>query len=292
MKTFEIREELERMGKRPNKRLGQNFLIDVSVIHAALEAARIQKGDTVLEVGPGLGVLTEALLKAGASVVAIEKDRAFAARLASLFPSLHLVEGDASSIDWIEAIKNPPSVIRHPQFPWKFISNIPYAISSLLIRKAACAPNPPSIIVILVQKEVADRCLELLRPAEKGDGPSLLSLMTALYCSSGRIIRRVPPRCFFPPPRVDSALLELVPFSAKERMDTWGIDPEAVMEVAKAGFAHPRKMLASNLAKAFACTKEEIEAKLVSLDLNPKIRAEELSVQEWVDLAKKHKTKN
>lgn len=291
MQTFELRGILEHMGKQPNKRLGQNFLIDQSVIHAALEAGSVTKDDVVLEVGPGLGVLTEALLNAGARVVTIEKDRAFAERLNSLHPEqnsrLRVISGDAAEIDWFSEIANNESRITNND-TWKFIANIPYTITSLLLRKALWSVHPPLKIVVLLQKEVGERCLGCFK---KDGDRSLLSLMVGLSCTSGRIVRKVPPRCFFPPPKVDSAVLELLPMSNEERLAKWGIDPEKVMKIAKLGFAHPRKQLASNLGNSewgvvSGIDKEKVAEILVSLGLNPKIRSEELSIQNWVDLTK------
>lgn len=310
MHTADLRVLLEEMGKRPNKRLGQNFLIDQSVVHAALEAGDVQKGDTVLEVGPGLGVLTEALLEQGASVIAIEKDRAFAERLTFLHPGanshLRVIEGDAAEMDWIREMtndelrmtddglkKNSQSAIRNPQLPWKFIANIPYSITSLLLRKALWCEHPPSLGVVLIQKEVAERCMGCFK---KDGDRSLLSLMIGLSCSSAHIVRNVPPRCFYPPPKVDSAVFIFTPMSIEERQAKWGIDPEEVMKVAKAGFAHPRKMLASNLRSRRLAVgswqsgteveRGEIENLLISLGLSPKARAEELSLEQWAALTK------
>jgi 16S rRNA (adenine1518-N6/adenine1519-N6)-dimethyltransferase len=291
----EIKRILAEMGQTPNKQLGQHFLIEPVVITEAINAAGIEPGDTVLEVGPGLGVLTSALLNAGARVIAIEKDRAFAERLPSALPQGHLevIEADAAELDWANMIASCPN----PNMPgakvssWKFISNLPYAITSLALRKALWNDCPPSIVVVLVQKEVADRCLALLRRTSLlAPRSSLLSLMTALACFSGRIIRKVPPNCFYPAPEVNSALLELVPMSNDERLKRWGIDPEDVMKIAKIGFAHPRKHLASNLvvdASVFkANTKADVEDMLVSVGAKPHARPEELSAEQWVELAK------
>jgi 16S rRNA (adenine1518-N6/adenine1519-N6)-dimethyltransferase len=126
--------------------------------------------------------------------------------------------------------------------------------------------------------------------------------MIGLSCSSARIVRNVPSRCFYPAPKVDSAIFAFVPMSAEERLAKWGIDPEEVMKVAKAGFAHPRKLLASNLGRGASpfvkstsgdrqgvgrsFDKDAIEHLLVSLGLSPKARAEELSIDQWAALAK------
>ena len=323
MNPTEIKRILADLGQTPNKKLGQNFLIEQAVITDAITAANIQPGDAVLEVGPGLGVLTSALLDAGAKVIAIEKDRAFAERLPAALPqgTLEIIEADAAELDWSALIgncglritdyelkNNPPachrllakpmagrqSAIRNPQSvrSWKFLSNLPYAITSLALRKALWNENPPSIVIVLVQKEVADRALSLLAPRSSllKYRSSLLSLMTALACFSGRIIRKVPPNCFYPAPEVTSALLELIPMSNEERMKRWGIDAEEVMRIAKIGFAHPRKHLASNLAadpSVFkANTKADVEDMLVSVGAKAHARPEELSTEQWTELAK------
>jgi 16S rRNA (adenine1518-N6/adenine1519-N6)-dimethyltransferase len=274
MKPSEINEQLGAMGRKPNKRLGQHFLVDRSVLNAAVQAAGIKKGDVVLEVGPGLGVLTRALLDHGASMVAIEQDRAFADMLENTFHDydLRIVRGDAASVHWHELVGDRP---------WKFVSNLPYAITSLALRKALYAPRPPQAVVVLIQKEVADRIM-----ASRGKKTSLLSLMVALTSESRRIVRRVPPRCFYPAPKVDSALIEIVPMTVRDRQKRWGIDPERVMQVAKVGFAHPRKLVTSNLTEGpWRISKQDIEHVLESIGADSKSRAEDLSVEQWVTLA-------
>ena len=176
----------------------------------------------------------------------------------------------------------PPS-LRMEALLLSLIHIFPYAITSLLLRKALWDSNPPSLGVVLIQKEVAERCMGCFK---KDGDRSLLSLMIGLSCSSAHIIRKVPPQCFYPPPKVDSALFAFVPMSIEDRQKRWGIDAERVMKVAKVGFAHPRKQLASNLVALHTHTKQEIESLLASIPLNPKIRAEELSVEHWVALAK------
>jgi 16S rRNA (adenine1518-N6/adenine1519-N6)-dimethyltransferase len=283
MKPAEIKAALNALGKRPNKRLGQYFLIDRSVINAAVEAAGIRAGDRVLEIGPGLGVLTRVLLDRGASVVAIERDRAFVERLQSAYRDrdLRVVHGDAAAVHWHELIGDSP---------WKFVSNLPYAITSLALRKSLYSPRPPRVIVVLIQREVAER-MTGSGSRLAGRKTSLLSLMAALASESVRIIRKVPPGCFYPAPKIQSVLFEIVPMTIRDREKKWGIDPEDVMKAAKAGFAHPRKLLISNLAAGAwrAMPKRDIQTILQSLGANPKSRAEDLTVGQWVELARRLK---
>lgn len=280
MNPSEIKATLTRLGVRPNKRLGQHFLIDRAALQAVVESAALKNGDLVLEVGPGLGVLTRELLDRGARVVAIEQDRTFVAHLKDSFAArdFDVIHGDAAAVHWHELIGDRP---------WKFVSNLPYSITSLALRKALWAPRPADRVVVLVQREVAERAVA------RGGKTSLLSLMVALASSSARLVRRVPAGAFFPPPKVESAILDIVPMSSSDREKRWGIDPEKLMQVAKLGFAHPRKQLASNLSSGGAGSprpagegKAFAESILRDLDLNPKARAEDLSPDEWARLAK------
>ncbi len=273
MNKNEIISTLKDLGKRPDKGLGQNFLIDKNILGKIVNAAKIKQGDRILEIGSGLGVLTQELITAGAKVTFIEKDKILFNYLSS-FPLLNGevgrgVSADASKVN-IDDLMGKKS--------WKFVSNLPYAITSITLRKALYADNPPTLLVALIQKEVADRILA----KDKKQRMSLLALMSHLTCSSIEIIHKVSPTSFYPPPKVDSAIIKMIPMLPKERRAKWGIDPEAVMKVAKLGFAHPRKLLSRNLnIKA-----DQWSALARELNLNEKARAEDLSADDWVALAK------
>jgi 16S rRNA (adenine1518-N6/adenine1519-N6)-dimethyltransferase len=269
MNPSRIREVLKEINAATNKRLGQHFLIDGAALNAVVSAAEIQKGDHVLEVGPGLGVLTKVLLESGADLKVIERDRRFAEWLTkqAWAQNLALTMGDALDVDWSQLMG---------EGPWKFVSNLPYAITSIALRRALWGQNPPTKLVVLVQREVAERAVDPKKT-------SLLSLMIGLVVSSAKIVRRVPPGAFFPPPKVDSAVLVMEVLSLDERMARWGIDPERVMRYAKQGFAHPRKRLASNLGLKLEAWNQ-VRGENVD---NLHIRAEELSVEDWVELSKK-----
>lgn len=276
----EIKATLTKLGARPNKRLGQHFLIDRTVLDAIVTAADMRAGDTVLEVGPGLGVLTKELLDRGARVIAIEQDRTFVSFLKQDLAGrdVNVVQGDAASVHWHELVA---------QGPWKFVSNLPYSITSFALRKALWAPRPADRAVVLVQREVAERATSLAsdNAARRRGKTSLLSLMVALASRAARIVRRVPRGAFYPPPKVESAILEIMPMPWSEREKRWGINPDKIMEVAKIGFAHPRKQLASNLASDEQ-PKSAIERVLRDLGLNQKARAEDLSPDEWARLTR------
>jgi 16S rRNA (adenine1518-N6/adenine1519-N6)-dimethyltransferase len=269
MNPTEINAILKSLGAQPNKKLGQHFLIDDAALNAVVEAASIRRGDRVLEVGPGLGVLTRELLDRGAEVTAIERDRSFVSYLEKTYAGqpVKVVYGDASDIHWHELIG---------EGAWKFVSNLPYAISSLALRKALWAPRPASRVVVLVQREVGERAIA------KDGKTSLLSLMVALASTSSRIVRRVPAGAFYPPPKVESVVLEIKPMSWEEREKKWGVNPEEIMSVAKTGFAHPRKQLPSNLGVRW--DKALVLSVLRHLSIDEKIRAEDLSPEQWAKL--------
>lgn len=263
MNPTEIKRILSEIGGGANKRLGQHFLIDPHALATIVEEAEIKKGDRVLEIGPGLGVLTGVLIKAGANVTAVERDRRFADYLLKTNPEqLELVMGDASRLDWENHFNMKD---------WKFVSNLPYSITSLALRKALYAKHPPTNLVVLVQREVAERAIA------RDQKHSLLSLMVAFASHEARIVKRVAAGAFFPPPKVESAILRIVPMTQEERIAIWGMDPEKIMAVAKRGFAHPRKFLASNL--------EVGQEVLEETGLSPKARAEDLKPEDWVRLA-------
>ncbi|MDQ5919459.1 MAG: rRNA (adenine1518-N6/adenine1519-N6)-dimethyltransferase [Patescibacteria group bacterium] len=272
MNPSEIRQALATLGRGANKSLGQHFLIDRATLRAVADAGHVTAGDVVVEIGPGLGVLTKELLTRGATVIAIERDRGLAEYVRTAFASeaaegrFRVLDQDAADGEWLAEVATGP---------WKLISNLPYGITSLALRLALWAPHPPTHLSVLIQKEVAERIID----KEK---TSLLSLMVGLASRSTRFMRRVPPGAFFPPPRVDSAVLLAEALSQEERQARWGMAPERVMHWAKRGFAHPRKLLFSNLLLS-----PEEKASLVEAGYLGTVRAEELSVEEWVDLAKR-----
>jgi len=271
MKPTEIKQALVGMGGRANKSLGQHFLIDQAVLDSIVEAAAIKPGDFVLEVGPGLGVLTKELLAHGAEVTAIEQDRRMVEYLKT--EDANIIYGDAGDIHWHELIG---------ERTWKFVANLPYSITSLALRKALWAPKPPENLVVLVQREVGERAVEVANPKIKKSKTSLLSLMVALASESVRIVRRVPAGCFYPPPKVESVVLQIIPMPWVEREKKWGINPEKIMEIAKKGFAHPRKLLASNLELG----KANGYSLLRDSGIDETARAEDLSPDDWARLAK------
>lgn len=266
MTPADIKSVLAQLGGTSNKRLGQHFLIDASALEAVVTEAHVHPGALTLEIGPGLGVLSKALVDAGCDVTAIERDARFIPYLEKFFAgtSFNVIRGDAAELDWMEIVGDRE---------WQLVSNLPYAISSLALRLALWSSRPAENVVVMLQKEVAERAIG------KDKKTSLLSLMVALASSDRRIVKRVPAGAFYPPPKVDSAILQIEPMPIPERVERWGMEPEKIMELAKKGFAHPRKLLASNLGLSKNLSAFE------RLKLNPKARAEDLSPDEWAKLA-------
>lgn len=249
------------------KSLGQHFLMHRQTSERIVEAAGIQNTDTVLEIGPGTGTLTRELLNKARKVIAVETDQ-------ELFPVLHetfnfelangslqLIEGDIRSFD--------PSTILEP---YALVANIPYYITGEIIRKFLTTTHKPTSITLLVQKEVAERIA-------RSKKESLLSLSVKAY-GTPKYCFTVPKGAFVPPPSVDSAVFSISqiisPFSGPDK-------EQHFFDILHAGFAHKRKMLAKNLEAI--SSPQNIVAAFSSIGLQPKVRAEDVSLEKWLALS-------
>lgn len=249
---------------RAKKSFGQNFLIDDSVVKKIIEAADIQKGETVLEIGPGTGLLTGALVAAGAHVVAIELDHDLIQPLKEKFgDSIELIEGDVLKMDVNRIIDDSRA--------FKLVANIPYNITSSVIERFLSHNPRPTRMILMVQKEVADRILA------KPPHMSLLSVVSQFYAYCSRVTN-VKAGSFRPIPKVDSAVVR---FDLRASPTCNGVE-ERIIRLAKLGFSHPRKQLQNNLSAYLAPSK--IKTIMESMCLNPKIRAEELTIEDWIYL--------
>lgn len=250
-----------------NKALGQHWLHDRETLAAIAADAAIELGDTVLEIGPGLGTLTSELLRHGARVVAVEYDAELARKLPGQFPGkdLTVVNQDILLYDLNDLPKG-----------YTVVANVPYYITSKIVEKLVRAQNKPRVAVLLVQKEVAERIA-----ARPGD-MSLLALSAQMFAAT-RLGAFVPRNLFTPPPKVDSQVVVL------EFLDTSLIDPndeKAFWRVAHAGFASKRKKLRSSIAAGLHITKPQAEQLLRHANISPDSRAEDLSITDWQRLAK------
>ena len=256
---------------RPKKSLGQNFLTSQSVVDKIVETANLDSQDVVLEVGPGKGILTQALLEKAGKVIAVEKDDALIYLLKERFAEeiknekLILVRGDILKFDFEEYnLKNDS---------YKIVANIPYYITGEFLRSVLSSSFQPSQMVLLVQKEVAERIA-------RSKKESILSLSIKVY-GEPKYIQTVKAGSFNPAPKVDSAILSIENLS-KKFFDE--VSEERFFKVIKTGFAHKRKLLLSNLS--VLKSREEIKKAFKEALINEKARAEELSLEQWLLMVK------
>lgn len=256
---------------KPKKSLGQHWLYDSTTLESICDSAAVSAADDVLEVGPGLGTLTRRLLKRGARVTAVEFDHSLAISLAkhlqedgpidvTLLDNLTVVEQDILSYD-----------LRQMPADYKVVANIPYYLTSNLIRVLCESDQPFSTAVLLIQKEVAERVC-----AEPGD-MSVLSVTTQFYCEVS-LGAYVPARLFTPPPKVDSQVLVLKRRSVPLFPD---IDTKQFFRLVKAGFSQRRKTLANSLSGGLAVNKQDVQSLLIEAGISPNARAQALSLDEW-----------
>ena len=244
------------------KSLGQHWLTDAPALEAICEAAELTIDDVVLEIGPGVGTLTEYLVQQAGRVIAVEFDQKLATELPTRVgaANLQVVEQDILQFDFTSL---PPD--------YKVVANIPYYLTSNLIRVLSETPNAPSVAVLLVQKEVAERVT-----AAPGD-MSVLSVTAQYYWHVG-LGPLVPAALFTPPPKVDSQVLILVRRTEPLFAD---VDPRPFFRLVKAGFSERRKKLRSSLANGLHISKPEVEAALARSGIDPNLRAQALSLENW-----------
>ncbi|MFC1933872.1 16S rRNA (adenine(1518)-N(6)/adenine(1519)-N(6))-dimethyltransferase RsmA [Chloroflexota bacterium] len=271
---------LRRFDLRARKGLGQHFLIDEEVLRLIISAVELTPADVVIEVGPGLGVLTRELAKQAGRVIAIELDNKLAAILRETMAS----SGNVTVINDNVLSTNPAALLQEqggeflPQtgspFRYKVVANLPYYITSPILRHFLEAEEKPESMVIMVQKEVAEEI------TAKPGRMSLLSISVQLY-GEPTIISHVPARSFYPTPGVDSAIMRIVlyPQPAVEIADG-----ESFFALVRAGFSASRKQMANSLAQGLGLSKAEVLALLEKAAIAPQRRAETLTLEEWAHL--------
>ncbi len=267
------REVLSRHGLRARKSLGQHFLVDDNVVGRILDLARVPAGAPVLEVGPGIGTLTVALCEVAGAVVAVERD-------SGLLEALKDTTGGCDSLVVVhgDAVKVPAEALITPMGPpVALVANLPYSVAATVVLRLL--QDVPSLVsaTVMVQAEVADRmCAE---PGGKDYGAYTVKLR--LLCEpAGRF--PVPPGCFLPPPRVDSAVVRL---DRVERDEGPGL-VEAAGRLATAAFAQRRKTLRNSLASSSGVSPSDLDAMLTAAGIDGGRRAETLSVDEYLGLAR------
>lgn len=246
----------------PKKSLGQHWLADEQALAAMCDAADLKSNDVVLEIGPGLGTLTQLLVQRARQVVAVEFDLQLAAKLPLLVTADNLQVEAADILNYD---------LRHLPADYKVVANIPYYLTSNLLRVLCESANPPKAMALLVQKEVAERVV-----AGPGD-MSMLSVSVQYYCqvSLGMV---VPAKLFTPPPKVDSQIL-ICEYRDKPLFSN--VDTKKFFQLVKAGFSQRRKKLRSSLSAGLHMDKSQAEALLEAAGISPNSRPQELSLEQW-----------
>jgi len=267
--SVEVKRLLRQSGLKAKKGLGQHFLIDEKALETIVIAAELSPEDIVIEVGPGLGVLTIELARRAGKVIAVELDTKLASllkrRLASL-PNVNIVNADI--------LKVSPSQLLGGENNYKVVANLPYYVTSPILRYFVEASPKPSLMVVMVQKEVG------IAIAASPGKMSLLAISLQVY-SKPKIISYVSTQSFYPPPKVDSAIVrfDLFPEPAVKIADIDGF-----FKVVRCGFSSPRKQLRNSLAHGLEVKPAEVGLLLEKARIEPQRRAETLSLEEWARL--------
>ena len=267
----EVRATLRAAGLRARHSLSQNFLADTDVLSQILEAADPEPGGRVLEIGPGLGLLTAGLLDAGATVTAVELDRGLARFLQERFEPaleearLRLIEGDALDQDLVNLVEPPYDVV----------ANLPYHITSPILHALLGTPPRPRRLVLMVQREVAER---IAAPPGK---MSYLSVFVQ-YHARVRVAFRVPPEAFEPEPAVESAVIVVEPFDADDRLSPE--EEDQLWRLVQAAFRERRKMLHNVLARQLPFDAARVAAALETAGIAADRRPQTVAVGEWLAL--------
>ncbi len=262
-----VKEILASHSIKPSRGLGQNFLIDSNIVKKLTAAANIEPADTVLEIGPGIGTLTQELASRAKKVIAVEKDKNL----------VRVSEGLTVGMKNIEVIHADILKLNLPRIPtlqhsYKVVANLPYYITAPTIRKFLETERQPRSLTLIVQKEVAQRICA--KPPEM----SILAVSVQVYAVP-KIIAYIRKTSFWPQPKVDAAILQITPLA-----QPYPIDFPKFFTIIKAGFKQPRKQLVNNLSNELALPRSKVEKWLLANNIQPTRRAETLSIQNWINL--------
>ncbi len=262
----EVRALLEKLGHRPNKGLGQNFLIDANILDIIANTAEIQPDESVLEIGPGLGALTERIIPKAASVTCIEKDPTMVAYLKSRFSGFSLIESDALDVDLDALFAGGIS---------KVAANLPYSVASRLMVDIAECEHRPVLMALTIQKEVADRLVS--PPGNKRYG--VLSILTGVFYKNTRV-KKISPTCFLPPPKVWSAVVRM---ECRAVSLLGSAEYPVFKNLVKSCFSQRRKQIGTILKKLGVVP---VDALLTEAGIEHTERPEQIEIERWVALAR------
>ncbi|MDQ3524279.1 MAG: 16S rRNA (adenine(1518)-N(6)/adenine(1519)-N(6))-dimethyltransferase RsmA [Chloroflexota bacterium] len=256
-------------GIRPTKSKGQNFLLDADVVSKIADAAKISPGQLVIEVGPGMGILSEALINRGSEVIAVELDDVVVPRLTEHFrksDNYTVVHGNAATID-LNVVTSGRT--------YNVVANLPYSVATLIVRHFLESSHPPEQLTVMVQKEVAERMA-----AATGD-LSLLTLATRLYAAP-TLLFDVPKQAFYPPPNVTSSVIQL-DVRASPLLESGA--RRQLFSIATIAFQQRRKTLLNSISRGLSVDKHTVTDELIRLGINPEARPQAIPMESWLLLA-------
>jgi 16S rRNA (adenine1518-N6/adenine1519-N6)-dimethyltransferase len=259
---------LRELEQRARRRFGQHFLTDPGLVARIVRGGRVTAGDRVIEIGPGLGILTQALLDVGAEVTAVELDRDLAGYIRGAYPQVNLIEADAAAVDW-EAVA--------PGSGWKVVANLPYNVGTKVLMQVLRCPRTFSSATVMLQREVVNRLM-----ADKGSRTYGALSVEAQVRGMPVFVMSVPPGAFHPPPKVHSAVLRFDLFAEPE---TGPVQPSAFDRVVRGAFSQRRKTILNSLGSRFG--KERVRDALTAADIDSQLRAEHLGIDDFRRLAEK-----
>ncbi|MBI2450330.1 MAG: ribosomal RNA small subunit methyltransferase A [Candidatus Nealsonbacteria bacterium] len=300
-----IKDLLQARNLQPSKGLGQNFLIDRGAVRQIVEATDIQPNDTVLEIGPGLGVLTQELARRAKKVIAIEKDpnmvEILKKSIGETYGNVEIIRDDIRKSDFLKTpgvdAETPGVKTRKSDFlRYKVVGNLPFYLTAPVIRRFLENTRvQPVYLLLVVQKEVAQRI------CSKPPRMNLLAVSVQFYAEP-KIISYIPRNSFWPSPEVDAAIIKIIPVNPEfpKPRQTPGVDGETpgvksvseiFFKIVKAGFSQPRKQLINNLSASLKINKNKIGEWLLANNIQPTQRAETLSIEDWIKMTKSFKMK-
>lgn len=268
MTRQEIIRLLKQTGLKPQTAAGQHFLLDERIVDRMMAVAEVMAGEKVLEIGPGFGILTEVLLNAGAEVIAVELDQRLAVYLRKRFknhPGLTLVTSDIFKVKLDDYLEDGQ---------YKLIANLPYSATSLIFRNFLTVSPRPTSLTVMIQREVARRLT-----AQPGEH-SILSVISQYYATIKTVLD-VPPELFFPVPAVVSTVVHCHDLRTPDPLEA-----EHFLRMVKIGFSARRKQLKNTLSAGLKIPADELEPGLLKIGISPKTRAQDLTIQDWLTLAK------
>lgn len=269
MTAGEVQGILRTIGLKPQQAAGQNFLLDEHVAEAMVDAAGIVEGQKVLEIGPGLGILTQALHNRGANVIAVELDSRLYPYVKKKFAAqdtVRIIHDDIFKVNLNEIFKDGE---------YALVANLPYSATSLVFRNFLTLTPRPTSLTVMIQREVAQRIC-----AQPGD-MSMLALTVQYYCQPA-LLFDVPPSKFFPTPKVTSSILHCSDLRSVDNT----VD-KALFRLMRAGFSSRRKKLSNSLSSSLSIPTAQIEEKMAKISLSLDSRAQELTIEQWQELEKK-----